>query len=741
VPRHETTPEQEATEREKAHRGTRVRRMVYVLVVVVAWLAIGGVGGPTVGRLSEAQQNDNTAFLPRTAESTTVSRLSARFNPSTSLPYFVVVERAGGLTGDDRAAVQRFVKGVPDLRFAAGGTALGPYLSQPPAAAVPSEDGKALLVPVELDADKADEVLGGSTVLFEGATALRASAKDTLAPSGLKVYVTGPGGTLADFVTAFGGIDGILLGVALGVVFLILLIVYRSPILPFAVLLTAVFGLAAAALVIFPLARSGAIGLNGQSQGILSILVVGAATDYALLLVARYREELHDHPSKWAAMRIAWRAAVEPIGASAATVILGLLCLMLSQLGNTRGLGPVGAIGIAGAVISALTFLPAVLLLFGRRIFWPVVPRVDHVHAEDAVGTRGVWGRVAALVGRHPRRTWVVTLLALLVLGGFVPTFRAEGVTQSQLFLNKVESVTGQEVLARHFPAGSGSPVEVVVAQDRADQVVATLTKDKDVSSAAVTSSPPGVPGAPAKVVDGKVLVQATLRPAADSPAAEATVTRLRTELDTVGTDVLVGGSSASNLDVRLASERDLRVIIPAILLVILVVLMLLLRSIVAPVVLVLANVVSFAATLGVAALVFNHVFDYPGSDPSTPLYAFVFLVALGIDYSIFLMTRVREESVARSTRPGILVALAVTGGVITSAGVVLAATFSALSIIPILFLAQIAFLVAFGVLLDTLVVRSLLVPALSYDIGARIWWPSLLAGKPGRHERTSRTH
>ena len=378
---------------------------------------------------------------------------------------------------------------MPQLTFAVGGKALGPYLARPPAAAVPSADGKALLVPVELDADKADEVLGDSSVLFEGAAALRASAKQTLAPSGLSVYVTGPGGTLADFVTAFGGIDGILLGVALGVVFLILLIVYRSPILPFAVLLTAVFGLAAAALVIFPLARNGTIAINGQSQGILSILVVGAATDYALLLVARYREELHDHPSKWQAMRVAWRAAVEPIGASAATVILGLLCLLLSQLGNTRGLGPVGAIGIAGAVVAALTFLPAVLLLVGRRVFWPLVPRVDHAHAEDAVGSRGVWGRVAGMVGRHPRRTWVVTLLALLVLGGFVPTFRADGVTQSQLFLDKVESVTGQEVLARHFPAGSGSPVEIVVDRDRADAVVATVKRDVDVSEAAVVSA------------------------------------------------------------------------------------------------------------------------------------------------------------------------------------------------------------------------------------------------------------
>ena len=728
------TVEEEQAERVKPPPARRWRRVGILLAVLLAWLAIGAVGGPTVGRLSEAQQNDNSSFLPKTAESTRVAELAAPFSDTASLPYFVVVERPSGLTVADQQAVQAYVRGIPDLTFAADRSLrLGSYLSSTPEAVVPSQDRQALLVPVLVDADKATETIAGdSSPLFEGATALRAEAKAVLAPSGLRVYVTGPGGVLADFVTAFGGIDGILLGVALGVVFLILLVVYRSPILPFAVLLTAIFGLALAALVIFPLAKNGVIGLNGQSQGILSILVVGAATDYALLLVARYREELHDHPSAWVAMRVAWRAAVEPIGASAATVVLGLLCLLLSELGSNRGLGPVGAIGIVGAFVASLTFLPAVLLLFGRRIFWPLVPRVDHVHSEDAVGRRGLWGRVAGLVGRHPRRVWVTTLAALLAAAAFVPTFDADGVTSAELFRDKVESVTGQEVLARHFPGGSGTPVQVVVDRGKAEAVVDTMRTVDGVDSAAV--SVPG-PNLPPKVVDGRVLVEATLTPAADSPEAEDVVEVLRDRLDAVGTEVLVGGDTAATLDVRQASERDLRVIIPAILLVIFLVLVVLLRSVAAPALLVVANVISFAATMGVAAVTFNNVFDFPGSDPATPLFGFVFLVALGIDYSIFLMTRVREETRGRGTRQGVLVGLAVTGGVITSAGVVLASTFSALAVIPILFLVQIAFIVAFGVLLDTLVVRSLLVPAFAYDMGSKVWWPGLLDRRRGRHE------
>jgi RND superfamily putative drug exporter len=362
----------------------------------------------------------------------------------------------------------------------------------------------------------------------------------------------------------------------------------------------------------------------------------------------------------------------------------------------------------------------------GRWLFWPKIPRLDHVHSADAVGQRDVWGRVSTLVGRHPRPVWLLTAVALAGLCAFVPTFAAAGVSQTDTFRDRVDSVVGQEVLAAHFPAGSGSPAIVVALQQdaaRAREVAATVQ-----GVSAVTLTPTSRQDRSPTVVDGRVQLEATLEPAADSPAAEQVLRRLRTRLDDVGTDVLVGGNTAINYDVRKASERDLRVIIPIVLFVIFVVLALLLRSLVSPLLLIVANVLSFGATIGASALVFNHVLDLPGGDPAIPLYGFVFLVALGIDYSIFLMTRVREEAIERGTRPGILVGLTVTGGVITSAGVVLAATFGALATLPILFLLQIAFIVAFGVLLDTLVVRSLLVPALSYDVGRRIWWPHRLS-------------
>src|SRR6476620_1265199 len=384
-------------------RGRSAVRWVAALAVL-AWLAIGGVGGPLVGRLSEVATNDNANFLPPSAESTSVSKLVARTTDTQTLPYLVVVERPSGLTPADLGAVQAWVAGIPGLKLSDPTRTVGECLQAPPTAAIPSQDKQGALVPVACLADKAEVTIGGDTALYAVAQALRESAASTLGASGLTVHVTGAGGFFADFIIAFSGIDGILLLVALGVVFVILLVVYRSPILPFAVLITAVFGLDLAALAIFPLARDEVIGLSGQSQGILSILVVGAATDYALLLVSRYKEELHDHDSTWVAMKRAWRGAVEPIVASGATVILGLLCLLLSDLGNTSGLGPVGAIGIAGALVSALTFLPAVLLLFGRSIFWPAIPRLDHVHAQDKIGTRGLWGRVASMVGEHPRQ-------------------------------------------------------------------------------------------------------------------------------------------------------------------------------------------------------------------------------------------------------------------------------------------------------------------------------------------------
>ena len=695
------------------------------LLAVLVWLGISGIGGPLVGRLSEVQKNYNAAFLPVGAESTEVTDQIAGFTDTSSIPYLLVVEAPGALAPENLVTAKELVSQIPTLPLAAIGdkAVIGDYLRGPVLGPVPSQDGAAALIVVNLDAVTAAETLNETTPLYETALALREAEGKAFPEGGPAAYVTGPGGILADFVTIFLGVDGLLLGVALLVVLVILLVVYRSPVLPFAVLLSGVFGLSLAALVIFPLAKADAIDLSGQSQGILFILVVGAATDYALLLVSRYREELHDHESTWVAMRRAWRGAVEPILASGATVILGLLCLLLSDLGSTAGLGPVGALGIVGAMAAALTFLPAVLLLLGRKAFWPLVPRVDHRHAEDALGRRGLWGRVATLVGTHPRRTWVITLCGLLLAAAFLPTFKAKGVSQSDFFLAKVDSVTGQEALGRHFPGGAGNPIDVVTPAAKAEKVLAVLATEEGVTEAAPVSGADGTP----TVIDGRVLIRATLLVAADSPEATEVVHRLRGDLDAVGTEVLVGGSTAINTDVLDSTKRDLKVIVPAVLIVIFIVLSLLLRSLVAPLILVVANVISFAATLGIAALVFNHIAGFPGSDPSTPLYGFVFLVALGIDYSIFLMTRVREESVRRSTRPGILVGLAVTGGVITSAGIVLAATFAALGVLPLLFLAQIAFIVAFGVLLDTLIVRSLLVPALAYDLGSRVWWPSRL--------------
>jgi RND superfamily putative drug exporter len=718
-----------------------VRRGALLLVALVAWLAVGGIGGPLVGRLSEVQTNDNASVLPSDAESTTVEQLSAGFRGAGTLPYFVVLSRDSGLTQQDRAFATALTQQLPGLTLSPPGEPgptehLGDYLAPGPVVPVPSQDGRALLLVVPLDADRADTVLpGGESAVSVAAEAVRDRLAE--APSGLEAHITGPGGIIADLVTAFAGVDGKLLGVALLAVFAILLLVYRSPVLPFAVLMTSLVGLSGAALVVFHLARAGTITVSGMTQGILFILVVGAATDYSLLLVARFREELHDEQSTFAAMRRAWRGTLPPVVASATTVVLGLLCLSLSTLGSTRSLGPVGALGIAGALLAALTFLPVVLLV-GRWVFWPRVPRVDHVHTEDSVGQHGLWGRVAGLVGRRPRAVWLVTALCLAAAAAFVPTFQASGVSQTDTFRTRVDSVVGQEVLGRHFPAGSGSPAVIIAPQDDLDRVVAVAQGVDGVAQVAPVIAQtgqvaqPSADAAPA-VVDGRVEVQAVLEPAADAPEAQAVVLRLRTALDQVGSDVLVGGQSAINLDVRTATDRDLRVIVPAVLGVILLVLALLLRSLLAPVLLVVANVLSFGATVGISALVFNHLLDLPGADPAIPLYAFVFLVALGIDYSIFLMTRVHEESRRRGTRDGVLVGLAVTGGVITSAGVVLAATFGALATLPLLFLLQIAFIVAFGVLLDTIVVRSLLVPALAHDLGARVWWPSRL-----RHDRAA---
>ncbi|MET1043069.1 MAG: efflux RND transporter permease subunit [Microbacteriaceae bacterium] len=715
-------------------RVPRWLRALIPAVLILVWFAAAAIGGPYFGRVDEVSSNDQTSYLPASADATEVQALLPEFSDSDAIPAIVLYTSDNELTDADVAEITAASEGFADLEGVTGD--VSPVIT--------SDDGRAaqVFVPISSDATVADAV-----------AELRDAANDSL-PGGVTVYVTGPAGFTSDLVAAFAGIDGLLLLVALATVFIILLLVYRSPLLPLIVLGTSLFALCAALLTVWWMAKAGIVLLSGQVQGILFILVIGAATDYSLLYVSRYREALRTHPTKWDATWAALKGSFEPIIASGGTVIAGLLCLLLSDLNSNKALGPVASIGIVFSMFAALTLLPSLLLWAGRVAFWPRRPRFDPERASDLeqqVPTTGVWAWLSRQISRRPRVIWISTTLVLLVACLGVLQLKADGVPSSDLILAESEARDGQTALGEHFPGGSGSPAYIVVADDALEETAATLLASDGIDSVSVVSAdspsgsapvsedgvhafgPPGTPAPEPTVVDGDVMLQATLADAADSLAAEQTVRDLRAEL---GEEALIGGVTATAIASNEASIHDRNTIIPIILGVILIILMLLLRSILAPVLLVLTVVLSFGAAMGVSAVVFNQVLGFPGADPAVPLYGFVFLVALGIDYNIFLMTRVREESLKHGTRTGILRGLAITGGVITSAGLVLAATFAALGVIPILFLAQLAFIVAFGVLLDTIVVRSLLVPALSYDIGRYIWWPSKLGRSRSRFAR-----
>ena len=721
-----STPAAAPTHRRPPRRGARVLRSLLPALLILGWLAGMALGGPYFGRVGEVSSNDRTAYLPETAEATEVSRLAPEFTGSDEIPAIVVVTSEEQI---DPAAGEQIAASIEALGAL---EAVGEEISPP----IPSEDSLAVqaFVPLDPDAD-----LGAATHAIEDSL-----AQDL--PAGLDAHVTGPAGFSADLGDAFAGIDGLLLAVALAAVLVILILVYRSPLLPLIVLSTSVSALCVALLIIWHLADAGVLLLSGQTQGILFILVIGAATDYSLLYVARYRDELRRLRGRAEATRAALRGTLEPVLASGGTVIAGLLCLLLSDLKSNSALGPVAAIGIAVAMAAALSFLPAVLLLCGRAAFWPRRPRHEPDADESAeLAGHGGWGRVAAAVRRRPRPLWIFTavFLGLACLG--VTQLQASGVAQSELVLTESSARDGQVALGEHFPAGAGSPVQVITAQEDLEETaehvlaqdgidaVTVATADSPSGSAPVTAEgirpagPPGEPVPEPTAVDGQVLLQGTLTEAPDSRAAEETVRALRADLAADGPAALVGGVTATAIDTNDASVHDRALIIPIVLAVILVILMLLLRAILAPLLLIATTVLSFGTAMGISALLFDHVLGFPGADPAVPLFGFVFLVALGIDYNIFLMTRVREEALRHGTADGVVRGLAVTGGVITSAGLVLAATFAALGVIPILFLAQLAVIVALGVLLDTFVVRTLLVPALVLDLGKVVWWPSRL--------------
>ncbi|MFD7906749.1 MMPL family transporter [Kitasatospora sp. NPDC059722] len=666
-------------------------------VVLAVWLILLVATGPLAGKLMGAEDNQASSWLPGNAESTKVLNEQRAFQPIETAQAVVVYDRPGGLTPADRA------QGARDaVTFATAPHVLGPVVGP-----VVSGDGQAMqtIVPIDVGTN-------GWNDLRPAVDSLRATAAAD--SHGMTTHVTGPAGVGADQAKAFAGIDSSLLAATVSVVIILLLLTYRSPVLWTLPLISAAGALVVSEAVIYLLAKHAGLTVNAQSAGILVVLVLGAGTDYALLLTARYREELRRHEDRHEAMAFALHRAGPAILASSATVVASMLCLLIAEMNSTRGLGPVCAIGVLVALTAMLTLLPALLVIMGRWVFWPVKPAYGTAEPTKT----GRWAHIGAWIARRPRKVWVGTALALAACCAGLVSLNANGLGTAASFTGTPDSVVGQQVLEQHFPGGTGSPLTVISTAADAGAV------------RAAAQSTPGVAGTSVPVTHaGQALFQATLTDPPDSQAAKDTVDRVRTAVHAVpGADAKVGGNTAVILDAGRAAGNDNRAIIPLVLGVVLVILALLLRAVTAPLVLIATVVLSYAAALGISVLFFEHVFGFQGEDNAFPLFVFVFLVALGIDYNIFLMTRVREESAHRGTRQGAVAGLAATGGVITSAGLILASTFAVLGTLPVVGLAEIGFAVALGVLIDTLVVRSVLVTALTVDLGRHIWWPSPLS-------------
>lgn len=680
-------------------------------IVLVAVLALTAIMASFSAKLTSVQNNEASSWLPESAESTQVlEELSETVDPN-DIPTLVVYQRDGGLTEDDLAQIEAdgpeiaAIDGVTDQGVLTPAAAEAAAAQGAPVPTLVSDDGEVAYLYFVLNfgtngwndiPDAADEIRGIATL------------------DGGQVHLAGYGGQAADSAEAFEGIDTNLIFATLAVVIVILLFTYRSPILWLLPILCAVSANFIATGLVYLLAKYADLTVNGQSQAILSILVIGAGTDYALLLVARYREELRRHEDRHEAMAFALHRAAPAILASAATVAVSMLCLSFADLNSTAGLGPVLAIGVAVTMLVMVTLLPALLVICGRWVFWPKRPA--YRSAEPTAN--GFWARVGRSISRRPRRVWLTTtgLLLLACLGLF--RLDASGLSTEDTYTKEFDSIKGQALLTDHGLADNSNTIQVVTNADQAAEVAASLEGVEGL----------GAPGEVQPISDDRVWFEATVNADISSTTAADIVESSREAVHGVsGADAVVGGGAAFYLDTKIASERDSKVIMPLVLGVVLLILIGLLRAVVAPLILIATVVLSFGAALGISALLFEYVFGFAGSDPGFPLFAFVFLVALGIDYNIFLMTRVREETVTYGTRKGSLIGLASTGGVITSAGIVLAATFLVLGSLPLVFLAELGVAVALGVMLDTLVVRSVLVTALNLDLGGKIWWPSKL--------------
>ena len=690
-------------------------------VVVAFWIVVTIVLGSYGAKLADVEDNETVNWLPGSAESTRALEKVTAFRSDTTLDAVIVYERDGGITAADVSAAEADIAQFEEL----DGRTVGEVVGDDTAAEAETEiaiDGQVQLVPPEASTDgDAMQVVVPIDAGKDGWLIMPALAdhiRDIAATdgNGMTTHVAGYAGLAADQAEAFEKIDGALLLAALGVVIFILLLTYRSPVLWLFPVICVVLALSSAQGVIYLLAKYADLTVNAQTRSILSVLILGAGTDYALLLVARYREELRRHTDRHAAMAEALHRGGPAIIASGATVIAGMLCLLVAEMNSTQSMGPVLAIGVGVVLLAMVTLLPALLVIMGRWIFWPVRPTVG---SQEPTAT-GFWAKTGWAISRRPRTVWVGTSLVLAAMALGTVTLDARGLSNDEQFVGTPDSVRGEQVIEEHFASVADNNLQIVATAEAADQVVETVSAVEGVNPDAI---------AVAGEREGTALILAGIEDSAFSAQAYATVERVRDAVHQIpDADALVGGNAAINWDSQEAARHDNTIVIPLVLVMVFLILLALLRSIVAPLLLIGTVVLSFGAALGFSALVFEYVFDISGAESGLPLFAFVFLVALGIDYNIFLMTRVREEAQRVGSRRGALIGLAATGGVITSAGLVLAGTFGTLATLPLTFTLQIGFVVAFGVLLDTIIVRSVLVTGLNLDFGRHIWWPARIS-------------
>lgn len=669
--------------------------------VLLAWILLAGLAGGIAG---DTDDITTSSQLPDGAQSTQAAKLADKHFSKETTPLLVTYYRQGGLDSSDTAKASSDNTALQKL---AADTDKAP----PP---VPSKDGESLLVIVGLPNDAASDNNRDATM--DKVESILGDHK----PSDLEINATGPIAAQRDVSDAFAGLDVTLLLITAGIVAVLLLITYRSPLLVLLPLVSVGIANQFTNAAVYLLAQYAGLVVDKQSTGILTVLVFGVGTDYALLLISRYREELRRQQDRFAAMRVALPRTIPAVAASAGTVAAALLALLLAKMPPTAALGPVAAVGILTALLTMMTLLPALLVLCGRVVFWPSIPRYEADATEDsATEHHRLWHRVSETVKRRPRVVWLSTVVVLLGLCAGIGTL-STGLTTADGFVTPPQSVRGQQLITEHFKAGESQPVEVFTTASHTSEISEATEDTTGIDHLLKTE----------ESTNGDwVKVSATLSNDPTSHVAQNTIERLRDNIADIDSQAVVGGTTATDLDAANTMERDLRVILPVILLIVFAILIAVLRAITAPVILLASVILSFAAALGGGGWILDLI-GHSTIDENLILYGFLFLVALGVDYTIFLMTRAKEETARLGHAAGITHALTVTGGVITSAGIVLAATFSALTVMPLVFMMQIGVVVAFGVLLDTLIVRSLLVPALSLDLGRATWWPNRLARK-----------